>query len=90
MENNETQSYFWQDKSGRGYSNNCTKDELLDAFNPYEGYDISKSDNDDDDENIGGDYLSDSSGETVARWLQGEPAIGDVWENAANRITRTK
>ncbi len=81
--------YFWQDLSGRGINNQFTTDELLSAFNPYEGYDVEKSDDDNDDEDIDGNDLSDN-GETVARWLSGLPSIGETWENAANRITRNK
>lgn len=79
--------YFWQDLSGRGMSNEFTTDDLLSAFNPYEGYDVEKSDDDNDDEDIDGDNLSDD-GETVARWLSGSPSIGETWVNAANKITR--
>lgn len=81
--------YFWQDLSGRGINNQFTTNELLSAFNPYEGYDVEKSDDDNDDEDIDGDYLSDD-GETVARWLSGSPSIGETWKNEANRITRIK
>lgn len=28
-------------------------------------------------------------GETIKEWLEGDPDVGDRWENAANEVTRT-
>lgn len=39
MKNKEAQSYFWQDKSGRGMTNTFTKSELPKVFKGERSYD---------------------------------------------------
>ncbi len=68
MKNKEAQSYFWQDKSGRGMTNTFTKSELSSAFKGERNYD----------------------GQAMSGWLKYDPAVGAVWENESDRVTRTK
>lgn len=70
----EPMEFLWVDKSGRGMTNDFSESGLLKAFHEEEIDEEEQSDN----------------GERVAEWVDNTPAIGEVWENAANRITRTK
>ncbi len=63
----QKKEFFYQDKSGRGFTATYNLNDMRSCFKGERDWD----------------------GQAASTWAS-NAEIGDVWENAANKITRTK